>query len=53
MNKKLKIALSIVLALILVISGYLIYYANDYSHADRSVNALLNGTENVTVNKIQ
>ena len=52
MNKKLKIALSIVLALILVISGYLIYYANDYSHADSSVNALLNGTENVTVNKI-
>ena len=52
MNKKLKIILGIILALIIVVAGYLVWYANDYAHAESSVNVLLNGTENVTVNRI-
>lgn len=52
MNKKLKIALYIILALIIVIAGLSIWYVNDYNHADVSVNAYLNGTENVSVEKI-
>ena len=52
MNKKLKIILGIILALIIVVAGYLVWYANDYAHTESSVNVLLNGTENVTVNKI-
>lgn len=52
MNKKLKIALCIIAALFIVSAGYLIWIANDYAHADSSVDALLNGTENVSVTKI-
>ena len=52
MNKKLKIILGIILALIIVVAGYLVWYANDYAHTESSVNVLLNGTENVTVNRI-
>ena len=52
MNKKLKIFLYIVLALIIVIAGFGIWYINDYSPADASVNAYLNGTDNVSVEKI-
>lgn len=52
MNRKLKIALSVIILLVIVSAGYLIWYANDYSHADSSANALLNGTENVSVTDI-
>jgi hypothetical protein len=52
MNKKFKIIICIVLALIILIGGYLTWYVNDYYHAEPSVNALLNGSENVTVTKI-
>ena len=52
MNKKLKIALYVILALVIVIAGFCIWYVNDYSHADASVNAYLNGTDNVSVEKI-
>ena len=52
MNKKLKIALYIILALIIVISGLAVWYVNDYYHADSSVNTLLNGTDDVAVSKI-
>lgn len=52
MNKKLKIALYIILALVIIIAGFSIWYLTDYSHADASVNAYLNGTENVSVEKI-
>ena len=52
MNKKLKIALYIILALIIVIAGFAVWYVNDYYHADSSVNALLNGTDDVNVSKI-
>ena len=49
MNKKLKIALYIILALIIIIAGFGIWYVNDYYHADDSVDAYLNGTETVSV----
>ena len=52
MNKKLKIALYIILALVIIIAGFGIWYLTDYSHADASVNAYLNGTDNVSVEKI-
>ena len=52
MNKKLKIALYIILALVIIIAGFSIWYLTDYSHADASVNAYLNGTDNVSVEKI-
>ena len=52
MNKKLKIALYIIIALVIVIAGFFIWYVNDYNHADASVNAYLNGTDNVSVEKI-
>ena len=49
MNRKLKIALYIILALIIIIAGFGIWYVNDYYHADDSVDAYLNGTETVSV----
>ena len=52
MNKKLKIALYIIIVLIIIVFGATIYYFSDYSHADLDVNALLNGTDNVSVEKI-
>ena len=52
MNKKLKIALIVILALVIVLAGYLFWYGTNYAHADSSVDALLNGTENVSVTKI-
>ncbi len=52
LNRKLKIALCIVLALFIVSAGFLIWYSNDYARADANVNALLNGTDNVSVTKI-
>lgn len=52
MNKKLKMALYIILALIIVIAGLGIWYVNDYYHADTSVNSLLKGNENVSVIQI-
>lgn len=52
MNKKLKMALYIILALIILIAGFSLWYLNDYYHADASVNAYLNGTDNVSVEKI-
>ena len=52
MNKKIKMALYIILALIIFIGCISIWYVNNYSHADPSVNALLNGTENVSVEKV-
>lgn len=52
MNKKLKIIACILLVVIIAVAGYLVWYANDYYHAESSANALLNGTDNVTVNKI-
>lgn len=52
MNKKLKIIICIALVLIIAMAGYFIWYANDYYHAEPSVNALLNGTENVSVVKM-
>ena len=52
MNKKIKMALYIILALIIFIGCIGIWYVNNYSHADASANALLNGTENVSVEKV-
>ena len=37
MNKKLKIVLYIILALIIIVAGFGIWYVNDYYHADDSV----------------
>lgn len=48
MNRKIKIAIAVVLILIL---GYGIYYLNDYSPANASVDKYLNGTCNVSVIK--
>ena len=53
MNKKIKMALYIVLALIIIMACLSVWYVNDYSHADASVNAYLNGTENVSVEKVE
>jgi len=53
MNKKIKIALYIILALIIFVGCISILYVNDYSHADPSANAYLNGTENVSVEKVE
>ena len=52
MNKKIKMALYIILALIIFVGCISIWYVNNYSHADASANALLNGTENVSVEKV-
>ena len=52
MNKKLKTVLYIIIALIIVIAGLGLWYVNDYYHADASANALLNGTEDVSVEKV-
>ena len=52
MNKKIKMALYIVLALIILIVCLSVWYVNDYSHADASVNTYLNGTSNVSVEKV-
>ncbi|MBR5502914.1 MAG: alpha/beta fold hydrolase [Methanobrevibacter sp.] len=52
MNKKLKIALYMLLALIIVIAGIGIWYVSDYSHASPDANALLNGSSDVSVNKV-
>lgn len=52
MNKKLKIVLLIILALLIVSAGFLIWYSNDYARAESSAKALLNGTENVSVTEI-
>lgn len=52
MNKKLKTVLYIIIALIIVIAGLGLWYVNDYYHADASANALLNGTDDVSVEKI-
>lgn len=52
MNRRLKIIVGILLVLIIIVSGFLLWYSNDYARADSSVNALLNGTENVSVSEI-
>ena len=52
MNKKLKTALYIILTIIVIIAGFGLWYVNDYYHADASVNAYLNGTDNVSVEKV-
>ena len=52
MNKKIKIVLYIILALIILIVCLSVWYVNDYSHADASVNTYLNGTSNVSVEKV-
>lgn len=52
MNRILKIVLIVLLALIVVLAGFCLWYANDYYHAEPSVNALLEGNENVSVEKI-
>ncbi|MBR4396595.1 MAG: alpha/beta hydrolase [Methanobrevibacter sp.] len=52
MNKKLKTVLYIIIALIIVIAGLGLWYVNDYYHADASANALLNGTDDVSVEKV-
>ncbi len=49
MNKKLKIALYIILILLIVLIAFGIYYVNDYYHADSNALKYLNGTENVSV----
>ena len=52
MNKKIKVALYIIIALLIFVGCFSIWYVNNYSHADASANALLNGTENVSVEKV-
>lgn len=52
MNKKLKIALCIILALAILLAGIGIWYVNDYLHADEDAKALLNGSSTVDVVKI-
>ena len=52
MNKKLKTVLYIILSIIVIIAGFGLWYVNDYYHADASVNAYLNGTDNVSVEKV-
>lgn len=49
MNKKLKIAIIIV---ILLIVGYATYYFTDFYHAESTATDYLNGTSNVSVSKI-
>ena len=49
MNRKIKIAIVIIVALII---AYSIYYFTDYSHAQDEATKYLNGTENVSVVKI-
>ena len=48
LNKKIKIAIVIILLLIL---GYGIFYLTDYYHAEKTATDLLNGTGNVSVIK--
>ena len=52
MNRKVKIILGLLLVIVLILLGSVLWYANDYSHAEGSATALLNGTENVSVVKI-
>jgi len=52
MNKKIKIVLCIILALLIVSIGFGVYYVNDYYHAESSIAHYLEGNENVTVEKI-
>ena len=49
MNKKIKIAIVIVAALILAFSAY---YLTDYSHAEKTATDYLNGTDDVSVVKM-
>lgn len=49
MNRKIKIAIVIIVALIL---AYSIYYFTDYSHAQGEATKYMNGTEDVSVVKI-
>lgn len=49
MNKKIKIAIIIV---ILLVAGYAAYYFMDYYHAEKTATDYLNGTSNVSVSKI-
>lgn len=52
MNKKLKIVLYILLALIIIIAGISLWYLMDYSPASADANSLINGTSEVSVSKI-
>lgn len=49
MNKKLKIAIIIVIILII---GFVAYYFTEYNHAEESATKYLNGTDDVNVTKI-
>lgn len=49
MNKKIKIALIII---ILLVVGYTAFYFTEYHHAEKIATDCLNGTENVSVSKI-
>ena len=49
MRKKLILILIII---VLALMAYVAFYLTDYSHADEEATAYLNGTDNVTVNKI-
>ena len=49
MNKKIKIILIIILALVL---AYSVYYLTDYYHAEKTATDYLNGTDDVNVTKI-
>ena len=50
MNRKIIIA--IIVIIILGVFAYGIYYVNDYYHADSKAESLMNGTDNVSVQKI-
>ncbi len=52
MNKKIKIVLCIILAILILSIGFAVYYVNDYYHAESSIPHYLKGNENVTVEKI-
>ena len=52
MNKKIKIVLCIILAILILSIGFAVYYVNDYYHAESSITHYLKGNENVTVEKI-
>jgi hypothetical protein len=49
MNKKIKIAIVIIVALILAYSAY---YLTDYNHAEETATKYLNGTDEVNVSKV-
>ena len=46
MDKKLKIAIIVILALIL---GYAAFYLTDYYHAEKTATDYMNGTDNVSI----